>query len=695
MIRRIPADLDEPAHSSADPTPMHRTAANRSTAADVAPPSDQPERIAPPGGFGPPLTELARASITTFFVGASVAAAGWYATVGDLALFVTKNALTLGQRNLFLNAVFASGLFALALASLLFVMQPWQRALRWFTTCSDVASPLLLAFAVPLFFRAGVFQSNELLCVVAATIFGLLLERSLRRSLRALCSVGVSMRVLVPAPAPKWLMVLLVGGLSVFFMVYFSYFTVLHHYQIETKSFDLGGFDNLMWNLLRGEWFKVTPVFGREGSLLHQHAVFDSYLFAPLYALRQKADTLLVIQAVVAGGGVIPIYLLAKRRLHNAGYALIVAYAYAIHPPLHGPVFYDFHFYTMAPFFVSWVLYFFEARKNGWLLVSWIAAILLREELSAILSAAALFYLLSGRRPATAILGGVLSAASFVVIKFVIMPASWSSGDQSYSEVFADLVAPGDHGFGAILRTVGSNPIYTLSTLMTSDKLAYVLKTLAPVLLLPFRNARTWVLLIPAVIFTTFATGYMPVIQTYFQYTSSWTSYLFFAVAVVLSEWKGKPGGEIRVGAAVTALAVTATALSYQYGAIFQHHTFRGGFSHVTFEWSPYYQKRLDDLYALIAMIPKDASVVATESEAPHVSNRRNCFTMRIGWDNADYLLANIGEVAGDGSRDQMLAAIRTGAYGFMEVKGDFVLWGKNQPHDKDPQGKALLGITE
>jgi hypothetical protein len=40
-----------------------------------------------------------------------------------------------------------------------------------------------------------------------------------------------------------------------------------------------------------------------------------------------------------------------------------------------------------------------------------------------------------------------------------------------------------------------------------------------------------------------------------------------------------------------------------------------------------------------------------------------------------------------------MLTALRTGAYSFMRAQGDFALWGKNQPHDRDAEGNALLRI--
>jgi uncharacterized membrane protein len=651
-----------------------------------------------PRGRGPDISELARAALTIFVAGASVGVAFGYAGVDNLPSLVLGNVIGSRERRVLLNEAALFGIAALVLSSVLLLRRPNHRGVAAVALCGDIVSPLTLAFAVPLLFRPELFQSNELLFVVFATLFGLLLERALRRSFGALQFVGINVGDRLGSVVfPKWLTVACVGGLALFFGLYFSYYTIQHHYQLQSRSFDLAIFDNMMWNLLRGAWFKATPVLGRVGSHLRYHATFDAYLFAPLYALRQRADTLLALQALFAGAGAIPIYLLVRRRLGSTFYGLVFAYAYVIHAPLHGPIFYDFHFLTTAPFWVGWVLYFFETRRNVWLAVAWLAAVLLREEVSACLAAACLFYLLSGRRPWLALWGGVASAACFLLIKFVIMPAHSPSGtEQGYAFIFGGLIPAGETGFGAVLRTVGSNPVFTLNTLLSSDKLAYLLKTLAPVLLLPLRNARAWVLLLPAAIFTLLSTGYPPVIQTYFQYTSNWTSFLFFAAAVTLGDWRAGIDGNRRVAAAVVAIAVTATAVSYNYGAIFQHSNFRGGFTQVNFFWNDEFRRQRDDLYALIAMIPKDASVAATETEAPHVSNRENCFTMRANVEDPDYLLANLDEVAGGGeAREKMLAQIKTGAFGFMGVRSRFVLWGKKHSHDRDVEGKALLHMSE
>jgi len=220
-----------------------------------------------------------------------------------------------------------------------------------------------------------------------------------------------------------------------------------------------------------------------------------------------------------------------------------------------------------------------------------------------------------------------------------------------------------------------------------------VMKILAPVLLLPFRHARTWLLLVPAALFTLLSTGYQPVVQTSFQYTSYWTAYLFVAGAIVLASWKRRPDGKPRIAAALAAMVVTSTAMSYNHGAIFQHNTFQGGFRHVVFDKSVEDIKNHNDFYALVAMIPPKVSVTATETEAAHVSSREDCFTMRMGYQDADYLLLSIAEARGGESRDAMVAALATSNYGLVDSRGNFQLWRKGYSQARNSEGKRQLGI--
>jgi uncharacterized membrane protein len=414
----------------------------------------------------------------------------------------------------------------------------------------------------------------------------------------------------------------------------------------------------------------------------------------PFYALRQQADTLLFLQALVVGAGAIPLYLLASFKTGSRWVALTLAIAYCMHGPLHGPVFYDFHFLTMAPFFVWWVLYFFETGRKKLLVASFVITLLLREDVSACLSLAALFLLVSGQRPWWAFWGGVLAAVYFVSIKFFIMPLHRTGGadKETFTWMFKDLVAAGSVGYGGVLKTILTNPLYALNAMLDQEKVSYLLKMFGPVLLLPLRSARPWILFVPAALFTLLSSGYKPLYQTFFQYTSNWTPYLFYGAAVVLHEMRKGADGRARFRAAVWALLASALLFSYHHGAILQQENFRGGFRKVIFERTDADRAKYADLMELVRLIPKHASVAATETEAPHVSNREDCFTMRFGHDNADFLLLSIAEAKGGTTRKHFKQAVDSGEYGFVRQSGAFMLWQRGAPKDENSKGLALIG---
>lgn len=652
----------------------------------------------------PAATRLVATALRLFFIGTSLGAAAGLLYAPDLASHVASNTAPRPFRDALLAAMAAGGVLTLLPGVVYYVVAlVRRRSLGALSTVERVAralSPLLLAFLLPLLFDWRVFRAHELVFVIVTTLFGLGLERAFRTSYSALGFAWLDRlgdRIGARAPRVRRLTpTVLALCLVAFFCVYFSYYTVLQHLRLGTFSWDMAIFDNMMWNLIRGSWFKASPVLGRTGSHIQYHATFIAYLFAPFYALYQHSESLLILQATLAGLGALPIYLLTKRRL--GGWAgLAVTYAYVVHAPLHGPIFYDFHFITTAPFWVGWVLYSFEAERKGWLVFTFICALLVREEISATLSMAALLYLMMGRRPRWAIAGGLLAAFYFVAVKFVIMPLHRSAGPdkQTFAWIFAGLIAPGESGLVGVVRTILTNPVFTLASLLDTDKLIYVLKTFGPLLLLPLRGRLTWILFLPCAIFTLLSTGYKPLIQTYFQYTSTYTSYLFFAAVLAMTQLGSGAEGRIRRAAALSALFATATVFSFNQGAIFQHNSFVGGFTQVSFTRTEADKARLQNLKELIAMIPPRASVAATEMEAPHVSNRPDCFTMRFGADRADYLLVNLDEVSWGDSRSNMLAAINTGKYGFVAKRGRFALWSTKAGPEKDEEGAQLLRISK
>lgn len=672
----------------------------------------EPGRVASGGratrDAGGALVDLVCAALVLAGVGWSLAAAVYATLRREAAVaLLTANTMTPEHRKVMVLLMVGGAVAPVLIAGVYLLWRRSRVACAELASLARLLSPLLLSFFLPLLVNWRAFAQKELLLVVALTIFGLLLERLLRVSFVELAARRAARGPRVRKPWPRWLgwmrrpldlvaprlpfaLTVLAAGSTA---GYFAYYTILHHYRLQTSSWDLAIFDNMMWNLLRGEWFKASPDLGRTGSHIQYHATFDAYLFLPFYALRQQADTLLFLQALVVGAGAIPLYLLASFKTGSRWVALTLAIAYCMHGPLHGPVFYDFHFLTMAPFFVWWVLYFFETGRKKLLVASFVITLLLREDVSACLSLAALFLLVSGQRPWWAFWGGVLAAVYFVSIKFFVMPLHRSAADkETFTWMFKDLVAAGSVGYGGVLKTILTNPLYALNAMLDQEKVSYLLKMFGPVLLLPLRSARPWILFVPAALFTLLSSGYKPLYQTFFQYTSNWTPYLFYGAAVVLAEIRRGADGRARFKAAVWALLASALLFSYHHGAILQQENFRGGFRKVIFERTDADRAKYADLMELVRMIPKHASVAATETEAPHVSNREDCFTMRFGHDNADFLLLSIAEAKGGTTRKHFKQAVDSGDYGFVRQSGAFMLWQRGAPKDENAKGLALIG---
>jgi uncharacterized membrane protein len=655
-------------------------------------------------GKTPVEARLAGSAVLLFTAGASLAAFIFLLNYDRVLEHVTSNVMDKPTRDVMIYIMGGTG-FAFTLAGAIYwtVRGFSDAAVSTLLRTARIISPLMVLFPLPVLFDYHWTDRNEWAFVLAAGLFGLGFERTLRLSFDSIDWTGlrdwfarwVRRHPHLYARTPPILLAMMV----LFMSGYLAYYTILNHYRLKTASWDLAIFDNLMWNLIRGKWFVASPDLGRTGSHIQFHANFLFYLYAPIYALYQHAETLLALQAVLVSATAIPIYLIARLKLGSSWIGVLFAYLYLIHAPMHGPVFYDFHDLTLAPFWIAWVIYCYEAEKRGWLIFFWICALLVREDTSAVLAAGCMYQLVNGKRVRWAIIGGVFSAIYFVAMKFFIMPLhrTWSESN-SFTWMFVSLIPPGESGFGGVLRTIISNPVFTFNSLLDQDKLTYIVKMMGPVLLLPFRHPRTWILFIPPAMFTLLSSGYKPLYQTFFQYTSNYTSYTFFASAVSLGWWREVDTRlglrRLRVPPALVAMFATATIYSYSQGALFQHHNFVGGFRQVQFESTRDDDRHHRDLYDLIALIPPNASVAATETEAPHVSNRRFCFTLRFAYDDADYLLMTIDEARSEPTTHQVVSqALATGLYGFVQRKGNFLLWKRGVPTDKNEPAMKLIGL--
>ncbi len=642
-------------------------------------------------------SRLGQALLLIALEATSVALALFFFRLPDRMPAIRENQLSHSEVAFGLKSVATSVGFAWLAALAFLSSRRSLEAVEQLQRFSRLGAPLIAVAFLPAMFDWRVFSGHDLLAALSMTLFGLLVERLTRVALGALPAAPLaSLELAIEVKYPRlWRRLPL--GIVLFAVAatgaYFSFYTLRDHWNIRTASYDLGIFDNIMWNSLRGHFLRATPDLGRTGYHIIFHATLLVPLFLPIYALYQHAETLLVIQATLVPAAAIPLYLLAERRLQHRGFAVLIALAYLLYAPMHGPVFYDFHYLTLAPFFVLWMLYFFETERPIAFPISFAFCLLLREDIGIGVAAVMLFYLISGVRPKVATLCGALAIAYSSWMKLLVMP-SFGTGEihEAFTWMYKDLLPPGQMGFSSVLRTVFANPVYTLQTLLTVDKARYLLELFGPVLLIPLRYSRAWVLFLPGFIITLLTTGYEPTTQTSFQYSTHWTMYVFAGLLFALSVKQHLELERRRLPAAILGLSMSSLAFSYQNGALLQQNTFKGGFGPIRFDRPAEFIQKEKDLLSLLALIPPTASVTASETLVPHISNRYEAFTLRSGFQDADYVIADSTYRVGTES-EVLRTGTLSGAYGFVRAAGPYVLWKRGAPHDHDAEGLRILGF--
>ncbi|MDX2011473.1 MAG: DUF2079 domain-containing protein [Myxococcaceae bacterium] len=670
---REPAPLPEAAPAVPVPDAVDPVQALEPVPPPPTPTAEQPRAPELPSPAPRPSLEASATTVSRFFeacgllfaVGASVGLMAWTLwNWSSMQLHVQTNKLDFGDRRFMFLAMGLSGLFAPLLT--------WLTAFRGRRT--SVASfhqtalrllPLVVSGLVPLLFAWPLWQGRELAGLTFIACTALALERAVRTSLSLAPAPLGHARVASASWAPLVAVVLGAVGYAVFFSIY----TLRNHYRFATSAYDLGIENNLVWNAahLNGPLFKTSPLGGPDSVHSGYHQTFISYLIALPYRLWPTPQFMLVLQAVVIAAGSLPLFVWLKGRV-DPWLAALVAFAYLLYPPLHGSNLYDFHYQPFGPFFLVTTLVLFERGRLGWAVVMALLTVSVREDMSLLLGVIGAFLVLTRQRVAAGLILCVVCGVIFVVQKLIIMP-SFLNGFPAYVNQYQGLVAHGEPiSYGNVLKTVFTNPGYTFGSIVEQAKLVYALQVFVPLVFLPLRSPLGWLLCLPGLFFTLLSTQYPPLVMISFQYTAYWSMFVFLAVGWVL--FKAEPARRTSMAAA---LVLATLATSVNFGALFRPDGARGAYDVHRFSLTEADHRRHADVYALIEQIPADARVAASERLNPHVSSRKNAYTLRGSAFDADYLLFELA-VLGPNERDAVRPLLTKNEIGVVDARGGFWL---------------------
>lgn len=466
----------------------------------------------------------------------------------------------------------------------------------------------------------------------------------------------------------------------------FSYFALVNHRALNTRTIDLGYYDNIFWQSIHGK--PLACSFIKAG--YHGSAHFDPLLvlLSPLYLIYPRAEFLLVLQSVWLGAGVVPVYLIARHRLGTRPAAVALAAMYALYPALHGANMYDFHSLTLLTPIVLWLLYFLGigAVKRYWLAL--VPALLCREDAALLMCFVGLYAILT-REPRKTRLGWVtilVSLGYFAIVKRFFMTSRdvFMSGPNSYSfAYYYDEMIPNHNGVAGLVVSLVTNPAFVVRTMLGEPKILYLLTLFLPLLFLPFFARTARVMLVYGVLFCLLASR-GAVYSIHFQYSSVIIPIAFAITPEALrraqdSDLARRLGLEgRRFSRALLLGALTASLLiSWKFGGILQNQSFKGGFAPVARGLTDKDRELYAWVRAQVDKIPPRASVGTTNRLGEHVSNRKEAF-FYPEHSEVEWLFIDESELKG-ADLDKHTKALQGGAFALVARRATLALFQKKK----------------
>jgi hypothetical protein len=257
-----------------------------------------------------------------------------------------------------------------------------------------------------------------------------------------------------------WVLVLL-------YIVTFTWLAIQRHASFNSSGFDLGIYDQVVWNTLHGRIFFYTTT-GQPLLHLSNHADPILFLVAPFYLIYSGPEMLLFLQAAAIGLGGLPVFWLAREKLESDFAALSLLVAYLLFPTLAVVTLWDFHPPALAVGFLMYAFYFLVKRRPFWFLLFAVLAMMCKEHIALVVAFMGLYAVIRYRDWSLGGLTIVLAMGYFTALMYWIIPTFSVTGDHLFLGFYSYL---GDSPLEIIVTAV-TRPDLVLGSLSQPAKLA-------------------------------------------------------------------------------------------------------------------------------------------------------------------------------------------------------------------------------
>lgn len=418
-------------------------------------------------------------------------------------------------------------------------------------------------------------------------------------------------------PARNWAPLIALSVIYLILCAAYATLALAKHARFETAAFDLGIFDQAIFRW--SHFLSPVNTIRRVPSIFADHFHPALMLLVPLRWLGGDERALLVAQPFIAGAGAFPIFFFARRRIPEWS-SVAFAIAFLVSWPFADAMAFDFHEVAFTALALPLAICAFDRKHDAWMWLAILFLLLTKEDQG--LAVAGLGVVALIRKQVWLGCGLIALGVGWLLVMLKVVIPHFYGAEYSHWLYYRLGATPLALVIGAI-----TNPNRFLLTLVQpAAKAKVLLRSLGTYALLPFGSI--YGALIPLPLLTILLVDHTDVWRGGFHYYlalgSIWAISATDGLANAAKLGAGKQSEavfrkRIAIGTIVALLAVAITSRGNELRRLSNPQL-----------WTS--NAVGEDGARIIALIPPDASVSATNNGLGHLSGRKWAYQLRYGY---------------------------------------------------------------
>lgn len=435
-----------------------------------------------------------------------------------------------------------------------------------------------------------------------------------------------------------WLLLVFLCGLW-----HLTFSAITRHNLWLTCTSDLGIMDQTLWNTAHGRLLTFSIHGYQEFRPVHGRLELMYLPISLLYWIYSDPRAALLAQAFFVSLGCVPVFLLARKILNSERLGLLFAVFYFLHPAIQGVCLGSLHGNTLAIPFLLYAFYAVEADDRRGFLISSGLALACREDVGFVLALVGLFaFWKNGFRSGLWVCG---ASAGWILMVYFLLPKALHPilCGPPHKAVQHEMFGHLQSGMVGMLAQMLRTPGVFVRELFSWENAFYLFQLVAPLAFLP--------LLCPSLLLTIappltlhLVSGWVLMKNLQTQYPATFLPSLFVASICGVAYLGGRGGfpsiasGE--PGGQQPRRLVSGLVFFLLVSGMFFQKTF-GVPEVATSIWD---HRHTEAMQQTVQLIPKDASVSASQHLGPRLTQRRNYYAIENP-DKAQFIIEDSQEL--------------------------------------------------